>query len=88
MKAKKIFPYKVVLIRWRDTVSDSVWTHDDEIKSKQSEDCITIGFLVEETDKEFKLKHTSGQNGIAMGYTIIPRSMVVKVKSSSSIDSI
>jgi len=69
---------KIVIISWRDTRADSIWTHEEEIHNTHSEDCETVGFLIHDTEQDYKVTPTHGEDGNTMGFVVIPKSKTVK----------
>ena len=63
----------LVIITWLDHVGDAGWT---EAKDIEAEECTTVGYLMEETDREYKVANTITKTGHG-GVTLILKGTVI-----------
>jgi len=69
----------LVEVTWRDIVSDSSWTPDDEVDKQHPADCRSVGYLRRWDDDNLLLSHTV--NGDGSDYTTIPSGAVSGVRN-------
>ena len=67
---------KIYLIKWLDHTGNSGWVTD--LKDEEPAECLTIGWLVEETKKSYKLADTQSGNMVA-GLSVIIKSCILEV---------
>jgi hypothetical protein len=71
---------KLVLIKWLDSKGGSPeWEFLEEIKPLEPITCISVGFLIEETDHYKTIAPTLG-GGQVLGRITIPSCSIVKVQ--------
>ena len=68
---------RIVSVNWLDAVANASW-HEPEAEPAN---CITVGFLVAETDLAIEVASTlgMGDEGVVNASMVIPKSMVVEI---------
>jgi len=79
---------KLVRVVWYDVYSDSLWYCKEDIMSSESIRCVSVGFLIEENEREVKLCHTVSDVDLVMGKLIIPKGMIRKMEEIGDNESI
>ncbi len=85
MKRKKLpdLPYKLVMIEWEDSARPiGAWIWVDEYSIPETVKCISVGFIVAETDKAIALAPNLGDVELdraqAAGVIRLPKSAVLR----------
>ena len=80
IKMKKMTE-KLVKVVWYDSFADSSgWYCKEDIKYVESVRCESVGYLLEDNDRELKLCHTMSESDLVMGKLVIPKGMIREVK--------
>lgn len=69
---------KVIWVRWIDSVGTDAWESLEDFDAAQSQQCESVGWLLEETEDVIALTHSIGIDGhgdpeSSCGYIIIPK---------------
>ena len=72
---------KLVLVEWRDSqASMAVWETCDEMDDLAPLKCVSVGFVLEDTEDRLVLAMTRNDYQV-MGRVVIPREAITAVKS-------
>lgn len=72
---------KVVIVRWYDAIAHANW----HIPDAELPLCITVGFLVEETDSAVEIASTVGEEMSECNASIvIPKGMIKSIRESDA----
>lgn len=67
---------KLYLVKWLDHTGNAGWVTD--LKDEEPAECETIGWLVEENKKSYKLADTRSGNMVA-GLSVIIKSCIIDI---------
>lgn len=67
---------QLYVVQWQDIQSDATW-HQGALEKAEPAICVTVGWLVLESDKKLVLADSKAQDGEWGGLTVIPKGVVV-----------
>lgn len=74
-------PGPMVEVRWIDSGGQGGWHEPDQsLKPFDQQECMTIGYLLEDSERGIGLVMGTGQAGMNMDSVTIPRVSVLSVK--------
>ena len=74
-------PWKHVAVLWSDACTVHGWKAD----AVPAPRCVTVGMLVERTNKHISVAQTVAQDGDRAEITTIPRGMVMKITNCGTV---
>lgn len=74
-------PYDIVRVEWVDSAHTSGWMPAKEVIAdpQRTEDCVTVGFLLDKTDAEVVLVQSFSDGGSVDAVMGIPTSTVSRI---------
>ena len=77
---------KLVKIIWYDATSDSHWYCREDMKHLKAVRCESVGYVIEENEREIKLCHTISDTILLMGRLVIPKGMIRKTEDLDEVE--
>jgi len=77
--ARQIKPGDLLLVRWKDILHNSAWLSLEKAEQVMPMNCISIGFLISQDDKNLRLCSCISQDG-DRDAIVIPKGCIDKIE--------